>query len=152
MISDGDGDNHQSPKKKTVGKSKRRSSEEEREHAFQMKLYFASRIFDIMILMVKFTGFCGIGYVFIVLPLKITAGKETFVQIAYRAVLDLKLSMIVPWADAALFAGAWSRERSLRKKTVQRMNRLNKDLESQNDMSQASVTINRVPEKTEEKT
>ncbi len=151
MTSKSDGDNPHSTKKKAVAKSRRRSTEEDREHAFQMKLYFASRIFDMIILIVKFAGFCGIGYIFIVLPLKLTAGKETFVQIAYQAVLDLKLSMIVPWAAAALFAGAWTRERSLRKKTVKRMNRLNKDQESQNDMSQASVTAKREFEKTEEK-
>lgn len=138
MTSKGDGVDHHSSKKRAIGKSKSRSTDEDREQTFQMKLYFASRIFDLLTLLIKFAGFCGIGYVLIVLPLKLTAGKETFVQIAYQAVLDLKLSMIVPWAAAALFAGAWSRERSLRKKTVKRMNRISKDLESQNDTSQAT--------------
>ena len=59
-------------------------------------------------------------YVGIVLPLSYTAGKQTGINVFFKAVLDLDLFVILPWVGVAVLFVLWRVERFIRKTSVRR--------------------------------
>jgi hypothetical protein len=103
-----------------VAEKRKSKAEKEAGRGFAIKFLIITRSFDLAAIAFRFAGWAGLLYMGVVLPLKLTAGKQMIVNFVYGAALDLKLHMVVPWAAAALFGGLWQWERHLRKKTVAR--------------------------------
>lgn len=127
-------------KRETESRVERRptKAEVEASQKFALKVHVINRSFDLVGTGLRFGGWIALIYMGIVRPLQITAGKQTVVDFMYKAVLDLKLHMVVPWAAAALFGGLWYRERNLRKKTVAREHGRVTELEKQLDPGRTS--------------
>ena len=83
-------------------------------------------------------GVVGSLYVGIALPIKYTAGQETVLNIFYRAVLDLKLGIIIPYVLILIFFILWQRERKVRKSSVKREHQRVVELEKTKDPSRTS--------------
>jgi hypothetical protein len=103
------------------------------------KLY--SQCLELAKLIVWFGGLGMIVLLFITLPTYFAAGKQTSLTIAYNAIADLKLHMVVPYAVAACLGVLWKRERNLRKTTVEREHRRVAELEKKLDPGRESSEL-----------
>ena len=77
-------------------------------------------------------------YFGLTVPIRETAGQETVLAVAYRAVLDLKVHLIVPYVAALCFFLLWRKERTTRIAAVARENRRNRELEKKLDPRRTS--------------
>lgn len=82
---------------------------------------------------IGFGGAALLLYIGIVLPLSYTAGKETFINVVTKAVLDLDLYILLPWVGAVVLFGLWQVERFLRKTSVRREHTRVEKLEKDRD-------------------
>lgn len=92
-----------------------------------------SRIMEFLKLWTWFGGPALLGYVFVVLPLRETAGKVTTVSFLYQMVFSYRLDLAATSAAAAIFLILWRRERGIRRNTVERMHAQIKELETEID-------------------
>jgi len=107
--------------------------------ADRYRLY--SQVLDLFKLVIWFVGLSVIVALFITLPTYYSAGKQTSLNVVYKAVADFKLHMILPYAIAAVFGELWRRERNTRKSTVEREHRRVAELEMELDRRRESSTL-----------
>ena len=87
-------------------------------------------------------GSVALVYVGLTLPIRETAGQETVLTVGYRAVLDMKMHIILPYVAAGGFGWLWFSERRTRINTVERENRRNRELEEKIDPGRTSSGFN----------
>jgi len=78
-------------------------------------------------------GAVAIVYFGLTVPIRETAGLETGLTVAYRAVINMKAHVILPYVAAGGFGWLWRRERRTRIAAVERENRRNRELEKKID-------------------
>ena len=97
---------------------------------------------------VYMAGAIGLVYVGLYLPIRETAGQETVLTVAYRAVLDMKMHIILPYVAAGGMSWLWWTERRTRITSVERENRRNRELEKEIDPGRTSSGFNEIGRQT----
>ncbi len=85
-----------------------------------MAYLIVDRVTGLFKLALWFVGIALLGYVFVVLPLRATAGKSTTVDFLFRMIFSYKLDLVVTTAAAAVFLALWARERKIHRDDVER--------------------------------
>ena len=80
----------------------------------------------------------GLVYFGVAIPVSATAGQETNLTVVYRALVDLRVHIILSYGAAAVFFTLWRMERKTRIIAVARENRRNKELEQEIDPGRTS--------------
>jgi hypothetical protein len=107
-------------------------------NGYHVACLVVDRISDLLKLAFWFGGISALGYVFVVLPLRATAGKVTVVNFLYRMIFSYRLDLIVTTAAAAVFLVLWTRERKLHRDDVQRFYREVERLQKLQDPERSS--------------
>ncbi|MDE2904667.1 MAG: hypothetical protein OXQ28_01135 [Acidobacteriota bacterium] len=99
-------------------------------------LIFAT--FGLLRAIVYMGGAVALVYFGLTVPIRETAGQETVLTVAYRAVLDMQMHIILPYVAAGGFGWLWRNERRTRIAAVERENRRNRELEEKLDPGRTS--------------
>lgn len=78
--------------------------------------------FSVLRVVAYMAGAVAIVYFGITVPIRETAGQETVLTVGYRAVLDMKMHIILPYVAAGGFGWLWWSERRTRITAVEREN------------------------------
>ena len=95
-------------------------------------------VIDLLKTALRAGGLVGVVYFGLAVPIRETAGQETGLTVVYRAVVDMKMHAILPYAAAVGAILAWWKERRTRIVAVERENRRNRELEKQLDPGRTS--------------
>lgn len=93
-------------------------------------------------------GAVAIVYFGLTVPIRETAGLETGLTVAYRAVINMKAHVILPYVAAGGFGWLWRRERRTRIVAVERENRRNRELEKKIDPGRTSSGLQELDRQT----
>ena len=97
---------------------------------------------------VYMAGAVALVYFGLTLPIRETAGQETALTVGYRAVLDMKMHIILPYVAAGGLGWLWWSERRTRITAVERENRRNRELEEKIDPGRTSSGFNEIGRQT----
>ena len=93
---------------------------------------------------VYMAGAVALVYFGLTVPIRETAGQETVLTVGYRAVLDMKMHIILPYVASGGFGWLWWSERRTRITAVKRENRRNRELEEKIDPGRTSSGFNEI--------
>ena len=93
---------------------------------------------DLLKRVIYVAGAVAVVYFGLTVPIRETAGLETGLTVVYRAVIDMKAHVILPYVAAGSFGWLWRRERRTRIDAIERENRRNQELEKQIDPGRTS--------------
>ena len=104
--------------------------------------------FGLLKVMVYMAGAVAMVYFGLTVPIRETAGQETVLTVGYRAVLDMKMHIILPYVAAGGVGWLWWSERRTRITAVERENRRNRELEEKIDPGRTSSGFKEIDRQT----
>ena len=105
-------------------------------------------VIDLLKQAVYVAGAVAVVYFGLTVPIRETAGLETGLTVAYRAVVDMKAHVVLPYVAAGGFGWLWRRERRTRIAAVERENRRNRELEKLIDPGRTSSGLQELDRQT----